>query len=159
MFHVLDITIRPQPPWARRGATSGPRRPPRPRPRSRSPVRLLKGQATSIVTATCATWISINAGFVRSMHEAIFIAKPGLNVKMRSSRLQFALKYKDWTLDQWKRVAFSDETSVVLGHRRGGDYVWRTEAERNDRSVTSDRGTQSVSSFWRHVCRRLGTGS
>ena len=83
------------------------------------------------------------------MHKVKRTTKPGLNVKMRSSRLQFALKYKDWTLDQWKRVAFTDETSVVLGHRRGGDYVWRTQAERNDPTVLRRRwGGYSEFMFW-----------
>lgn len=50
--------------------------------------------------------------------------KPGLSERMRAQRLAFALKYKDWTLEDWKNVIWSDETSVVLNHRRGGsgDY-------------------------------------
>jgi hypothetical protein len=30
--------------------------------------------------------------------------KPGLTEKIRRERLQFCLRYKDWTLEDWKRV-------------------------------------------------------
>jgi len=34
--------------------------------------------------------------------------------------------HQDWSLEDWKKVVWSDETSVILGHRRGGVRVWRT---------------------------------
>jgi hypothetical protein len=43
------------------------------------------------------------------------IRKPGLNTVQRASRLAFCLKHEDWTLEDWKRVIWSDETSVILG--------------------------------------------
>jgi Transposase len=45
--------------------------------------------------------------------------KPGLNAVQRASRLGFCLDHKDWTIEDWKRVIWSDETSVILDHRRG----------------------------------------
>lgn len=45
---------------------------------------------------------------------------------MKEGRLQFALRYKDCTLEDWKAVIWSDERSVILGHRRGAIRVWRT---------------------------------
>ena len=45
--------------------------------------------------------------------------KPGLDSAMKEARLQFCLRYRHWTLDDWKNVIWSDETSVVLGSRRG----------------------------------------
>jgi hypothetical protein len=56
-------------------------------------------------------------------------SKPGLTDDMREARLQFALRYKDWTIEQWKAVIWSDETSVVLGQRRGAQRVWRMPSE------------------------------
>jgi transposase len=41
--------------------------------------------------------------------------KPSLNAQQRAARLAFALEHQDWTLEDWKRVIWSDETSVVLG--------------------------------------------
>ncbi|KAK1914276.1 hypothetical protein P3342_007522 [Pyrenophora teres f. teres] len=51
--------------------------------------------------------------------------KPGLTKKMRQERLNWCLAHKDWTLEDWKNVIWSDETSVLLNHRRGGYRVWR----------------------------------
>lgn len=58
---------------------------------------------------------------------------------MRKERYAWALLHKDWTLDQWKLVIFSDETSVVLGHRRGGYRIWRTKDERFLKSCIRER--------------------
>ena len=55
--------------------------------------------------------------------------KPGLTAKMKLARLQFAIEHKNWTLNDWKRVIWTDEASVILGQRRGNVQVWRTVAE------------------------------
>lgn len=56
-------------------------------------------------------------------------SKPGLTPEMKETRLAFCLLYKDWTIEDWKRVIWSDETSIVLSHRRGAVRVWRTAKE------------------------------
>jgi Transposase len=45
--------------------------------------------------------------------------KPGLNSTQRAARLKFCLEHQEWGLEEWKRVIWSDETSVILGQRRG----------------------------------------
>jgi hypothetical protein len=65
--------------------------------------------------------------------------KPGLTEKMKRDRFQFCLLHQDWTLEDWKRVIWSDETSVILNHRRGGYRVWRTSEERYVKSVIRER--------------------
>jgi hypothetical protein len=56
---------------------------------------------------------------------------------------------KDWTLDDLKNVLWSDETSVVFGQRRGGERVWRTIYERNDKTIIRNRfGGHSKFMFW-----------
>ena len=55
--------------------------------------------------------------------------KPGLTEAMKAARLKFCLDHQDWTLDDWKKIIWSDETSVQFGHRRGGERVWRTPEE------------------------------
>ena len=55
--------------------------------------------------------------------------KPGLTPSMKQARLDFCIAHKDWTLKDWKRVVWTDETSVCLGHKRGSIRVWRTTAE------------------------------
>ena len=51
------------------------------------------------------------------------IWKPNLTPVMKEARLAFAIKYKDWTIEDWKRVIWMDETSVVLGQRRGSHRI------------------------------------
>ncbi len=57
------------------------------------------------------------------------IVKPGLTSDQMKERLKWCLDYKDWTLEDWKKVIWSDETSVQLGGVRGRRRVWRTKEE------------------------------
>jgi transposase len=65
--------------------------------------------------------------------------KPGLTKKMKEDRLKWCIDHKDWTLEDWKRVIWSDETAVVLLHRRGGYRIWRKSDERFLRSCIRER--------------------
>ena len=58
---------------------------------------------------------------------------------MMEARYQFALRYQDWTLEDWKRVIWSDETSVCLGSKRGAVRVWRTAREKYHITCTRRR--------------------
>ena len=49
--------------------------------------------------------------------------KPGLTDAMKAARYEFAQRHENWLIEDWKNVIWSDETSVVLGHRRGGIRV------------------------------------
>ena len=50
--------------------------------------------------------------------------KPDLTPAMKKACLEFAIRYKDWTIEDWKRVIWTDETSVILGQRRGNNRIW-----------------------------------
>jgi transposase len=65
--------------------------------------------------------------------------KPGLNETQRKERLDFCLRHKDWTLEDWKNVVWSDETSVILGHRRGTQRLWRRADEGFEKSAIRNR--------------------
>ena len=65
--------------------------------------------------------------------------KPGLTQEMQAARLQFALDHQHWTLEDWKNVIWTDETSIVLGHRRGAIRVWRRVEQRYDKTVIRRR--------------------
>jgi transposase len=58
--------------------------------------------------------------------------KPGLTEAAKAARLRFCLDHQHWTLEDWKAVIFTDETSVILGHRRGSVRVWRTAGDTHD---------------------------
>jgi hypothetical protein len=77
------------------------------------------------------------------------ISKCGLTSAMRAARLEFCLAHQDWTLEQWKDVIFSDETSVVQGHRRGSVRCWRTSKEVLEPTVIRERWKgYSEPTFW-----------
>ena len=61
-----------------------------------------------------SAWRILNASGLRKVKPS---RKPGLTKAMRDARYQFALAHQDWIIDDWKKVVWSDETSVVLGKR------------------------------------------
>ena len=55
--------------------------------------------------------------------------KPLLTVVHRKKRLAFALKYKEWTVEDWKRVIWSDETKINRFGSDGKQWVWKQAGE------------------------------
>ena len=56
--------------------------------------------------------------------------------------MDFAIRYKDWTLDDWKRVVWSDETKINClgsdGRKDGRKWAWKGAGEGlSDRLVES----------------------
>jgi hypothetical protein len=45
--------------------------------------------------------------------------KPRLTEAMKKAWFEFCKAYEHWTLEDWKKVIWIDETLVVLGHRCG----------------------------------------
>jgi transposase len=75
--------------------------------------------------------------------------KPGLNIDQRAARLQWCIAHKDWTLENWKNVIWTDETSVCLGQKRGYTRVWRKGDEVFDKTVIRQRWSgYSEFMFW-----------
>ena len=56
--------------------------------------------------------------------------KPGLRAENVVKRLEWAKKYKDWTIEDWKRVIWSDESSIWIGINPCRQWVIRPEGER-----------------------------
>lgn len=51
--------------------------------------------------------------------------KPFLSKRHRQSRLEFAKKYKDWTIDDWKHVVWSDESKFQIFGSDGRQWCWK----------------------------------
>ena len=52
--------------------------------------------------------------------------------------MEFALKYKDWTVEDWKRVIWLDETKINRLGSDGRSWVWKKPGEQlQDRYVES----------------------
>jgi hypothetical protein len=75
--------------------------------------------------------------------------KPGLTEAAKQARYAFAKRFAHWTLEDWKRVIWTDETSVILGHRRGAIRVWRTIEDAHDSTCVRRRWKKaSEFMFW-----------
>lgn len=51
--------------------------------------------------------------------------KPLLSAMHRKKCLTFALKYQNWTVEDWKRVIWSDETKINRIGSDGKQWVWK----------------------------------
>ena len=63
------------------------------------------------------------------MHGRIARRKSFLSVANRKKRLQFALEHKDWTVEHWGKIIFSDESKFNLYKSNGCTYVGRNSGE------------------------------
>ncbi len=57
-----------------------------------------------------------------------------LSAKNRKRRLQFAQAHQNWTIEDWKNVAWSDESRFLLWHSDGRVRILREEHESMDPS-------------------------
>lgn len=60
----------------------------------------------------------------------VAVRKPLLRPANRRKRLIFAQKYKNWTMDQWKSVLWTDESKFELFGNKRRQYVRRKQGER-----------------------------
>lgn len=51
--------------------------------------------------------------------------KPRLTSRQKRLRMEFALRHKEWTLEDWKRVVWSDETKINRLGSDGRKWVWK----------------------------------
>jgi len=68
--------------------------------------------------------------------------RPFLSKKHKKQRMDFALTHQDWTVEDWKKVVWSDETKI---NRMGSDrrkWVWKKAGE-----GLSDRLVQGTKKF------------
>ncbi len=56
--------------------------------------------------------------------------KPLLNAKQKAKRLRWAKAHADWTVEQWSKVIFSDESRFAMEFGDKGPRVWRRPHER-----------------------------
>lgn len=79
---------------------------------------------------------------------------PLLSRENRVARLRFARDHCNWSVDDWKRVLFTDETRVSLKSPDGRERVWRRPGERFAQCNISPRipfGGGSTM-FWGGIC-------
>ena len=54
---------------------------------------------------------------------------PFLSTRHRKAHLDFAYAHKDWTVDDWKKVIWSDETKINHLGSDGHKWVWKKTGE------------------------------
>ncbi|KAF7650700.1 hypothetical protein LDENG_00121880 [Lucifuga dentata] len=72
--------------------------------------------------------------------------KPLLNQRQRQKRLTWAKEKKNWTIAQWSKVLFSDESKFCISFGNQGPRVWRKSGEAQNPSClkSSVKCPQSV---------------
>ena len=62
--------------------------------------------------------------------------RPLLSQRHRRERLDFAISHKDWTVEDWKHVVWSDETKINRLGSDGRKWAWKKAGEGlSDRTV------------------------
>ncbi|EIE91720.1 hypothetical protein G6F46_013499 [Rhizopus delemar] len=56
--------------------------------------------------------------------------KPLLTVQHKKARLAWDKKHQYWTIDNWRRVIFSDETKINIWGSDGCKYYWKRKVDR-----------------------------
>ena len=64
------------------------------------------------------------------MQKHIAVKKPYLTATHIQARLEFALKYKDLTVEDWLKVMWSDKSKVEIGKNPWADWILRTAEEK-----------------------------
>ena len=89
---------------------------------------------------TCLTTDSEEAPQTGRLKAAVKEKKPLLTAGHRKGRLDQATAHQDWTVDDWKRVIWSDETKINRLGSDGRVWGWKLPGEGlTDRLV---QGTQ-----------------
>ena len=88
----------------------------------------------------------------------VALVRPPLSDKNRQRRLQFALEYKDWTLEQWKAVLWSDET-WVLRQKSHKTFITRRADEQLDKYCILEKESRPGGwMFWGCISGHGGKG-
>jgi transposase len=85
--------------------------------------------------------------------------KPWISKKNRVARLKFAREHKDWTVRQWSRILWSDESKNNLFGSDGIRFVRRPAGKRFDKKYTRPTVKHSASVMpWGKFFSKRGGG-
>jgi transposase len=63
------------------------------------------------------------------MYSTKKIKKPMLSRRHRNARMEFAIRHKDWTVKDWCKVVWSDETKINHLGSDGREWCWKHRGE------------------------------
>jgi transposase len=74
--------------------------------------------------------------------------KPLLTKRHMKERLDFAISHKDWTVDDWKKVIWSDETKINRLGSDGRIWVWKKPGEPLSKRLIKETKKFGVDQSW-----------
>lgn len=87
-------------------------------------------EAAQMIQKPVSEWTARRALKKIGLEAAIKPKKPALSDKNVKARLKFCKKYKHWSVDDWKRVIWSDETRINRFQSDGKQYYWHRPHEK-----------------------------
>src|SRR3984957_13248717 len=98
-------------------------------------LKNITNQSLSAQTVCC----SLKAAGLKAVAKK---KKPFLSKRHKKERMDFALAHQDWTVEDWKKVVWSDETKINRLRSDGRKWVWKKAGE-----GLSDRLVQGTQKF------------
>ncbi len=96
----------------------------------------LRIQSSKADSNTCESFtrsgLKLESGHQESPRSDVFrkrATKPLLNQRQRQKRLTWAVEKKNWTVSQWSKVLFSDESKFCISFGNQGPRVWRKSGQ------------------------------
>lgn len=95
----------------------------------RKSSKLTPQEATLAINKPTSEWTARRAlkriGLIASVKQK----KPALSKKNITARLQFCKEHKNWSVEDWKRIIWSDETKINRILSDGKSYYWHRPGE------------------------------
>ncbi len=92
-------------------------------------IRYNQGMQNTISERTTCRTLKQMGYSSRRLHRVLL-----LSAKNRKQRLQFTQTHQNWTIEDWRNVAWYDESRFLLRHSDGRVRIWRKEHESMDPS-------------------------
>ncbi len=96
-------------------------------------LRILSSKADSnTCESSTRSELKLESVHQESPHSDVFrkrATKPLLNQRQRQKHLTWAVEKKNWTVAQWSKVLFSDESKFCISFGNQGPRVWRKSGE------------------------------
>lgn len=83
----------------------------------------------SIISEPVSTQTVRNVLKKSGMKACVKKKKPLLTTCQKKLRLEFALKHKEWTVEDWKRVIWSDESKINRFGSDGRNWIWKERGQ------------------------------
>ena len=102
----------------------------------------------------CSTWLISKHLHESNLNKRVAVVKPYLTEKQRKARYKFAKEHLNWTVDQWKRVIWTDESSFQIGANVIKKKVWRRRSEKYKKSCikASFKSGRTSVMVWGAIC-------